>query len=131
MNRVKPGSAAWKARAENMLNAEACCPLRWCYMSFADESGFLGGVYVFARGILSAVAATHEMGINPGGQVMYMEPEDAPPPELINRLLSREELEKHFSPLERVHESSNYSTRIVDNSSATRTTECLIQGSRR
>ena len=39
------------------------------YLSFASDDGWLGYAIVEADGFLSAVAVTHALGINPGGEV--------------------------------------------------------------
>lgn len=41
----------------------------WWYLSFADDSGFLGGAFVPAADFDSALAKTHLLRINPGGEV--------------------------------------------------------------
>jgi len=40
------------------------------YLSFASEAGFLGVAIVEADDFLDAVKCAHELGINPGGQVL-------------------------------------------------------------
>lgn len=64
------------------------------YLSFADEERFLGGVFTEAYGIVTAIENTHELGINPGGEVMCIGPGPAPRPEYLNRLLTKGELEE-------------------------------------
>jgi hypothetical protein len=44
------------------------------WLSFADESGNLGGCFVRANSPLEAVERAHELGINPGGEVMILGP---------------------------------------------------------
>lgn len=63
------------------------------YLSFADESGFLGGVFVEAHGIITAVDKATDMGLNPGGEVMCWGPVPPPIDESMNRLLTKEEVE--------------------------------------
>lgn len=46
----------------------------WFALSFADESGFLGGAYVRASSQETAWARSHELGLNPGGEVQIMGP---------------------------------------------------------
>lgn len=41
----------------------------WWYLSFATEDTFLGGLYIRARGTVSAVDKAIKLGLNPGGQV--------------------------------------------------------------
>lgn len=89
----------WKARRDKLLAEEAGKPVRYWYLSFAD-AGFKGAIIVRARGFTSAVHLTHDLGINPGGQVQgYEIPPDLEqkiPPDSVNRLLSKDELEKLF-----------------------------------
>ncbi len=63
------------------------------YLSFADESGFLGGVFTEAHGIITATDKTNDLGINPGGEVMCWGP--IPPPEdhYLDRLLTKDEID--------------------------------------
>lgn len=67
------------------------------YLSFAAETGFLGGAFVRAIGPISAIAKTHDLGFNPGGEVMVIGPTEIEgslvPAHLMDRLLSREEVE--------------------------------------
>jgi len=71
----------------------------WYYLSFASESGFLGGCYVQGVGMGTAVQRSHALGINPGGEVLTSGPFDDEhmdeyvPVEDRNRLLTREEVE--------------------------------------
>lgn len=63
------------------------------YLSFASEAGFLGGAFVHAHGIITAVDRANDLGINPGGEVLCWGP--IPPPEfdLMDRLLSKQEID--------------------------------------
>lgn len=67
------------------------------YLSFASETGFLGGAFVVAIGPISAIAKTHDLGFNPGGEVMVIGPTELEaslvPDRLRNRLLTQEEVE--------------------------------------
>lgn len=65
------------------------------YLSFADN-GWLGGCYVLASDLGSAVGAAHIHGCNPGGEVAGMGPIPAEmvKSEYLNRLLhTKDELE--------------------------------------
>lgn len=71
------------------------------WLSFADpdrRKGFLGAVITDAEIDILAVMKTHDLGINPSGEVAIApipaEMEDQFPPEFRDRLLSREEAEK-------------------------------------
>jgi hypothetical protein len=63
------------------------------YLSFASEHGFLGACIIEAANGPEALAITHELGINPGGEALILPtPAGETPPFPQNRLLSREEL---------------------------------------
>lgn len=73
-------------------------PWPWWYLSFADESGWLGGCYVEApvAELAHTVALTQDC--NPGGEVAIIGPllEEHManvPAESRNRLLTREEID--------------------------------------
>jgi hypothetical protein len=83
-------------RARFAMAAEALLPNRGVYwLSFAGESGWLGGCMVEADGPISAAREAHRLGINPGGEVAMMGPVSAERIDmsLANRLLTREDLE--------------------------------------
>lgn len=64
------------------------------YLSFMSEDGWLGGCFVAADGPVTAVRISHELGINPGGEVAILWLGSRPLPDhLMNRLLNREEVE--------------------------------------
>lgn len=48
----------------------------WFYLSFAshDDGRFLGATYVEAPDLTSAIARSHELEVNPGGEVMAVGP---------------------------------------------------------
>ena len=87
-------------RALDLLAEEAAQPLAWYWLSFADETGFLGAVVIQARGILGATQLAPALGINPGGECRSCRI----PAELIhnipeqyrNRLLSKQEVMDHL-----------------------------------
>lgn len=76
---------------------EATQPLRWWYLSFAEPGKFLGGAYIQARGVTLALTRAHALGINPGGEVMFVEiPHEAEhkiPSAHKHRLLTKIELQ--------------------------------------
>lgn len=86
-------------RAQALLNAEADDPLLWWYLSFAEDKppngrGFLGGVFIKARGFMSAYTGASMVGLNPGGEVAgratpYTDDEAGP---WSGRLLTRDEV---------------------------------------
>ncbi len=55
---------------EVMRLSEQANPKIWHYLSFVDETGFLGVCWVEARGILDACSVARAHGVNPGGEVM-------------------------------------------------------------
>ena len=98
----EPGSPEWHARIASLLAAEAAEPEGWWYLSFAKPGKFLGGAFVYARGFTSAWQKTHQLKINPGGQVAhYQLPPDAGskiPKNMRNRLLTKAEVENLGRP---------------------------------
>jgi hypothetical protein len=73
-------------------------PLRWMYLSFADDDGFRGAVVIRAHGIADASHQCHLRGINPGGQVLAADiPDDKMPPiGFRNRLLQEIDIVKFW-----------------------------------
>lgn len=92
-----------RARIAAALAKEQGRPLKWFYLSFA-ENGFLGAAIVRAEGHASAIRRTHQLGINPGGQVLTAElPLDVTIPSgHTDKLLSLEQLRAIFGDVERV-----------------------------
>ena len=91
-----PGSPEWHKRVDGMMAAESRNPMGWYYLSFAEPGRFLGGVLIQARGPTLALQATHQLGINPGGQVATSGPipeENVAriPESMRNRLVSKQE----------------------------------------
>lgn len=62
------------------------------YLSFADETGFLGGAFIREQDVVTAAAVAWQLDINPGGEVAGLGPGPLPPSEWVERLLTREEL---------------------------------------
>lgn len=100
---LTPGSPEWHERAKKLLTEESEQSMRWFYLSFADDNGFLGAIYIEARGFVSAVEMTKFLGINPGGEVMGVEVpvEYLPPEDKREILLSKEDMEKCFGKLQK------------------------------
>jgi hypothetical protein len=86
------------------LDREKPEPCRWWYLSFADQK-FRGAALVLAPGIIHAVLRCHQLGINPGGEVLGMiVPEDELPPcEARERLLTKAELKHFFGRIQRIN----------------------------
>jgi len=82
----------WKTQ---ILTDELNQPLRWFYLSFAVDDRFYGAAIVEAPGEAHAIQRTHQLGINPGGEVaIFAVPDGAPLPEAAkNRLLSKSDIE--------------------------------------
>jgi hypothetical protein len=85
------------ARRAAIIAEEHRHAARWHYLSFADDTGFLGGVIVRSYGFLTAIQRATELGINPGGEVMStpIPRKDLwrVPGDLRNRLLSEDEVQ--------------------------------------
>lgn len=82
-----------------MLADEMQQPLRWIYMSFARPKslgGFLGGLWIKARGQTHAMILSHQEHLNPGDcEVHFAEVEGIEiPNKWANRLLSVTELKE-------------------------------------
>lgn len=73
--------------------------MRWWWLSFADERGFLGVAVVQAIGFIEAVLVTKAIGINPGGEVKGLALEELSATQVAvlvanrDRLLSRADIE--------------------------------------
>jgi hypothetical protein len=80
-----------RLRVAALVAAEATNDTEWWWLSFANDEEFLGLVLIKAGGLMSAVSATHMLGINPGGQVAgWPLPGIPDPPErYVYRLLDR------------------------------------------
>lgn len=77
--------------------------MTWWWLSFADGKRprgdqFLGACLVQASDGIDAVRTTHRMGLNPGGEVLFLPVESAKvdrvPERYRNRLLTRAECEQ-------------------------------------
>jgi hypothetical protein len=99
----KPGSPAWHRRKEMLLAAERSQPLGWYYISFSDGH-FLGACIVRAQGPTTALARSHALGINPGGQALMARVPDHVelPSGVTDRLLSREDLDSKLGGSTRI-----------------------------
>ncbi len=93
---MTPGSPEWEARLAAAEAEEAKHPLCWWYLSFAEPERFLGGCFVQARGLISALRRATALGINPGGEVaaLQIHVDGIIPRGVKNRLLTADELEK-------------------------------------
>jgi len=99
-----PGSPAWKARRAQTLTNELRYPLRWWFLSFADAERFYGGAILQAVGPMHAIEQAHRRGITPEGSSTAcgdIEPGTVLPDSMKNRLLTRQEIEEHFGPMQK------------------------------
>ncbi len=86
--------AAFAARWNEVLDSEPLQPRVW-FLSFASGEDFLGGVFVEANSMSDAIRKTHEIGVNPGGEVLSFSPSENTarvPVSMHNRLLSKQEI---------------------------------------
>ncbi len=44
--------------------------VNYCWLSFANKNGWLGGCFIQSDSEIEAVNKSHKLGINPGGQVL-------------------------------------------------------------
>lgn len=102
----EPGTDEWLAAVERS-RIEDTSETGWWYLSFADPNRptgtqFLGGLYIDAPSLPDALTKSHLLGLNPGGEVMFVEMPmeffENVPEDMRLRLLSREELEGPASP---------------------------------
>ncbi len=78
-------------RIAEFLAKEASEPELWWYISFADETGFLGVTIIRARGMATAVRLSHALGANPGGQTLSHALDFCvPPPDAIHGKLVKD-----------------------------------------
>jgi hypothetical protein len=92
----------FRERTNKLLAEERNQPLRWFYLSYADDESFRGAIIIQAHGFVEACYLADHRGISPGGEVLGMiVPVDAelPPPEYRNKLLSKEVLRTIFSDM--------------------------------
>jgi hypothetical protein len=69
--------------------------MMWYYLSFADESGWLGACFVKSLAEFTAIAQAHIMGVNPGGEVQVTPLPDLSgqiPSSFFERLLDENDL---------------------------------------
>jgi hypothetical protein len=82
-----------KLEVRRLIMEEMRLPLQWWWLSFADETGFLGAAIIQAGGIIEAASTAERLGCNPGGQVLAypIADFDLPPEEHRERLLGEPE----------------------------------------
>jgi len=81
------------------LEREADKPETMLWLSFCDGSKpkgqqFLGVVMTKARGVVHAVKHLHDIGVNPGGEVVCVQTDANPAPDHVDVLLSKEQLQQ-------------------------------------
>ena len=67
------------------------------YLSYADEYGFRGGLYIEAHGPAEATYLSNHRGYSPGGEVITIGPlpaDHTPDRRFFNRLLTKEEIQQ-------------------------------------
>jgi hypothetical protein len=81
-------------RVLELLAQERRDPMRWWYLSYATEEGFLGAVYIEAHGPVEAAFFSNKRKISPGGEVFMAQVPNGKLPEerFRNRLLTRDEV---------------------------------------
>src|SRR5580658_1300853 len=97
---------SWRARIVKLLRAELNQPERFWLLSFSkgkfSEGKWLGGIIIKAHGITDAMFKTHQLKINPGGEMMAIEipDEKVPPAEWHDQLLTRDQMDFLWGPSE-------------------------------
>lgn len=97
-------------RLERLIAKEKLEPLRTYYLSFSkpkSEGGWQGGIFVHAHGLVTAIERVNKLGINPGGEVLGG-PHDPVKPELMDRLLSFQQMEESFGELQHLKTSNHH-----------------------
>ncbi len=84
---------------DQLLERDPTAPLQLFYMSFADGTRprgtqFLGGLFIRAKSLTGALQASHQQGLNPGGEVQATIVKAPIEEKWIGRLMSRAELEE-------------------------------------
>ncbi len=88
--------SAFAARKAELQATTKPLPGIW-YLSFANETTFLGGMFLYATSTIDAVQRAHDMGMNPGGEVLACPPNESTaetPDRFMDRLMSKAELEE-------------------------------------
>ena len=96
--------AKWKKRVAQVLAEESTEPLSWFYCSFADHGGFRGALFMRAKGPTHLIREATKLGINPGGEVMFVKLKDTDPipdGKYLNRLLDKKTLQEAVGPIVR------------------------------
>ena len=86
----------FRKRLNKLLAEERNNPLSVWYLSYADDYGFRGGVYLQAHGPAEATYLSNRRGYSPGGAVMVVGPLPAdkiPDRKFWNRLLTKQDIE--------------------------------------
>ena len=82
-------------RAIELMAAEMKNPFTLWYLSYADDNGFRGGLYIQAFGPSNAALRANLQRLSPGGEVLIIGVplEQYPDSRYWNRLLTRAEIE--------------------------------------
>lgn len=105
------------AKIDKIMNAllaeEVSQPVVWWYLSFGDKAGWLGGVFVEARGIVSASQEARRRGVNPGGEVVGSPAPAVPPIWTRGKLLTRDDLVQAFGGITRLRTTGTEDDREI------------------
>jgi len=84
----------FKKRVNKLLAEERQNPSCLWFLSYADDTGSKGCIFIEAHGMVEAVYLAKHRKLSPGGEVCgtSVPPEHAPAKEWHNRLLTREQL---------------------------------------
>lgn len=78
-------------------------PPQWYFVSFADDTHFIGGLVTYQPGPMTATMRAHQLKIYPGGSSrvsrLLPPPEFEIPANLVDRILTEEEVDRHFGTL--------------------------------
>lgn len=85
----------FQGRLNKLFAQEGKEALGWWYLSYADEAGFRGGVYLQAHGPMEATYLSRHRHLSPGGQVFILKvpTQFVPAEQFCNRLLTKEEVQ--------------------------------------
>lgn len=90
--------------------------MNYFYLSFATKTQFIGAVLTRAANADHAFSRVKSLGLNPGGECLIAEsdylPESAIP--YIDRLLTKEELEKALGPVVRLADMDEDERKLLD-----------------
>ena len=97
----------FEERKRQLIEEERKNPPGWWYLSFANDSGFLGAAIVQGQGPATAIDRSWRLKINPGDCevcALQIEQEDMArtPAEAREKFLTMADIERFLGPVERV-----------------------------